>query len=716
MQIHELDNFKGEINEKAYLAVDNGTDTGKVSSDELLADVKSDVAQLDGSLNARIDNIVAGGTAPSTSEIVDARLGFDGRPYSSLGASIRGQANELSDEISGLSENGVFIDSVSWEHGGIDNATGQNSNDGSTTRSRVNEYMLCSDYKSISSTDTSQFVWIIYYNEDKTFVGAAQLRDGSTDISQAGYFFRLDYRRGLDYTYNIKLYKYAEFKKNIDEIETSTESFEAVLQSLKTEPTVSWEQGTLSDSTGNPGGNLQKNRIRFSDFLEIPKKNTLRLSARQGFIFQVYTWNADKIYQGVTENISTYAHFYDEAAYIKVVMKKSSDENISPAEGANLSVNIIGVPINEETPTSANIPSYWGNAISETENSINEALASDEFAASFAFVTDTHADSNQGYSGELMNKVMTDCHIPVWFHGGDAVTGLAVVSKDDLIAEMNKDFEQFSMIENIGLRAIGNHDPAFGTSNYNYNLKNSEINHYYHGIDREKYLQIYGDKKGYFYKDIHKDKLRCVVLDIIQYESQVNAEDLVTGSNKLNYHQFGSKQLAWFADVLGNTPKGYSVVVCSHIAPVSLSELKSLDSSWSESVPIDYIQARKIAEAYKLKTTYSFSGTVSGDTTGDVYDISVDYTSANGEFVCFFCGHTHKDFNLTLDNVLIVGTANDSLPRSINASSYAPIKTAKTDTEHIIDFFCIKPSTHEIDVVRLGAYLAQNGKIRSMAY
>ena len=75
MHIHELDNFSGSLGSNSYIAVDNGNDTGKISTQELLADTQNHVSDLETSLNARIDNIIAGGAAPSAAEVTDARLG-----------------------------------------------------------------------------------------------------------------------------------------------------------------------------------------------------------------------------------------------------------------------------------------------------------------------------------------------------------------------------------------------------------------------------------------------------------------------------------------------------------------------------------------------------------------------------------------------------------------------------------------------------------------
>lgn len=109
MQIHELNNYNGNLDSSAYLAVDNGSDTGKVSTAELLAATNAEVSQLDTVLNGRIDNIVAGGEAPSASEIVDARYGADGVTYPSLGAAIRDQVTDLKSDLINLQTESYFF-------------------------------------------------------------------------------------------------------------------------------------------------------------------------------------------------------------------------------------------------------------------------------------------------------------------------------------------------------------------------------------------------------------------------------------------------------------------------------------------------------------------------------------------------------------------------------------------------------------------------------
>lgn len=98
MQIHELNNFSGTLGSGAYLAVDDGNDTGKVSKTQLFA-----------ATEARIDNIIAG-DAPSAAEIVDARLGADGVTYPSLGDAIRDQFSDVKADIGNSYEGLATLD------------------------------------------------------------------------------------------------------------------------------------------------------------------------------------------------------------------------------------------------------------------------------------------------------------------------------------------------------------------------------------------------------------------------------------------------------------------------------------------------------------------------------------------------------------------------------------------------------------------------------
>ena len=89
MQIHELNTFSGTPGNNNYLAIDDGTDTGKISVTNLLAPV-----------NTRIDNLVSAVTVDS--EVIDGRVGADGVTYGSLGTAIRTQVSDLKSDLNDI--------------------------------------------------------------------------------------------------------------------------------------------------------------------------------------------------------------------------------------------------------------------------------------------------------------------------------------------------------------------------------------------------------------------------------------------------------------------------------------------------------------------------------------------------------------------------------------------------------------------------------------
>lgn len=182
MQIHELNNYNGELNSGAYVAVDDGNDTGKVPADALVAGVKSYVDQLNTFLNGRIDNIIAGGTAPSTAEIVDARYGADGITYPSLGDAIRDQVSNLKDDVdntTNLLQNGDFEANISFTTGkGILVSNGAETDLGSVTTWAVSNLIpIPEGTKNIESDarSGSDDYGYAFYDDNGQFISGSSL-------------------------------------------------------------------------------------------------------------------------------------------------------------------------------------------------------------------------------------------------------------------------------------------------------------------------------------------------------------------------------------------------------------------------------------------------------------------------------------------------------------------------------------------------------------
>lgn len=159
MQIHELNNYNGDFDSNAYIAVDNGNDTGKTSIPSVLAETNAKISQLDTDLNDRIDNIVAGGAAPSAAEVTDARYGANGVTYTSLGAAIRSQVDDLNSALSEIANDAyketakpINTTVTGWRLNQSDGLCSENAN------YKMDKYSVTAgDFIKVESDDRFQF-------------------------------------------------------------------------------------------------------------------------------------------------------------------------------------------------------------------------------------------------------------------------------------------------------------------------------------------------------------------------------------------------------------------------------------------------------------------------------------------------------------------------------------------------------------------------------
>lgn len=188
MQIHELNNYTGALGDRAFLVVDNGSDTGKVS-----------IKDVTDPLNARIDNIIAG-DAPSAAEIVDARLGIHGDVYPSLGDAIRDQAEDLQGEITKINNIVGIADTLffAFEQGGINNSTGAEEDNG--YRIRSTEFLPLAKINSIRALAVTGYQFsVFFYDSNQDFLNRSQATDFTITPDRGAYFKVLVWRASSDY-------------------------------------------------------------------------------------------------------------------------------------------------------------------------------------------------------------------------------------------------------------------------------------------------------------------------------------------------------------------------------------------------------------------------------------------------------------------------------------------------------------------------------------
>lgn len=337
MQIHELNNYNGNLDSSAYLAVDNGSDTGKVSTTELLEETNAAVSQLNTSLNGRIDNIIAGGEAPSASEIVDARYGADGVTYPSLGAAIRDQVTDLKSDVSnhlnGFVYNEINFTVVPGAY--VNNETGAFV---------VYEGWDRTDYIEVDATtdlyieSAGKMNFCAVYDENKTFV--------SNLIINAGFnylYIRGDVKYIALSTTTGNLAKVKIWNTDMRKVNGSVNNGTDFSNNLINVP---WRIGTL-DSNG--AYNHSWYRL-VSDYIELPYKgaeHVIEFNSTWVISIAEYDENKEFIYISSYFSDDTIRVFSPNTKFIRMVAYGGVDETyvkVGDIWSSGISVRVTGLP------------------------------------------------------------------------------------------------------------------------------------------------------------------------------------------------------------------------------------------------------------------------------------------------------------------------------------------------------------------------------------
>lgn len=327
--------------------------------------------------------------------------------------------------------------------------------------------------------------------------------------------------------------------------------------------------------------------------------------------------------------------------------------------------------------------------------------------ASFAFMTDSHYESNRGKTEEsirhyhAINTMSNYCGLDLIVHGGDFGDGYSPLqkTKDDARRGMK------TLIDSVRcpvLIAKGNHDDnSYYSINYGTNSLEEMLNEidWYNltvkHFENEIVLDDNFPEGGYFYKDLDKQKIRFVVLN------PIDIPYIDDGSGNPKYHglddfAFRDKQLNFVANQAldftdKSSPSQWAVIfICHTPLHPELSNSGTLNT-------INDDVMNNIISAFKNGTSYT-STTTSGDFGQSV---SVDYTSQGAmDVIAVISGHTHVDRLQVLDGINHL-TCLNSLAGQI---SYSTITRAiGTNTEDSWTVFTVDKDTRTVYGHRYGA-------------
>ena len=156
---------------------------------------------------------------------------------------------------------------------------------------------------------------------------------------------------------------------------------------------------------------------------------------------------------------------------------------------------------------------------------------------------------------------------------------------------------------------------------------------------------------GYWHKDYSNYKVR--IIGINEYEMPRIQGD--SGSQwKYNpwYRYISQAQANWFVSMLNSLQSGWSVIILMHQLIDNITQYTNNKFNCPQSeTSSDYMEAQdhiiqNIVDAFISKSTFTktYTNTI-GALSSEVPDVTVnaDFTSANGDFICYIGGHTHWD-------------------------------------------------------------------------
>ena len=337
------------------------------------------------------------------------------------------------------------------------------------------------------------------------------------------------------------------------------------------------------------------------------------------------------------------------------------------------------------------IPAYWKEHLEQKIRQIHERqLAAGRQGTSFGLIADFHFTCNSLRSPALMEKVLADCGIPYFFMAGDFVSGMGVITPENLINEIVTVRRLFARIGDKALAVQGNHDPAYSTfsgEGYVESLTKEQIYEYMFRPQAALADRVFGDG-GYFYADDKNHKVRYIGLDSHDTPNDDLGEDGKPVYGKMTHLGFCQKQLEWFADVALDVPgQDWTVVLCTHETVVDEQE-----TYHNRELVLGLIDAFRKHTSFEGFTEYAkiplYNAWIKGD-----------FTGGGGDFAVWAGGHTHRDLEERRGGILLTTSASDS---------FNDIGSVE---EQAFDIFTINKKEHKLYITRIG-----RGGDREFAY
>ncbi|MDD6081839.1 MAG: glycerophosphodiester phosphodiesterase family protein, partial [Oscillospiraceae bacterium] len=151
-------------------------------------------------LSARMDEFtkLKEGSTTGDAELIDGRIGSDGKTYDNIGGAIRGQVTDLKSDLDTLathsSKGEIPLFRLIWETGAINSSTGADDNAYEKQKTRIRTGFIqykTGEFINLNRTEHNVQVYVFYYNSNREFVSATSALYQTKIVIDTCAFFRI---------------------------------------------------------------------------------------------------------------------------------------------------------------------------------------------------------------------------------------------------------------------------------------------------------------------------------------------------------------------------------------------------------------------------------------------------------------------------------------------------------------------------------------------
>ncbi len=671
---------------------------------------------------ARIDRFtkLKEGSTTGDAELRDSRIGYDGKTYPTSGDAVRGQSEEITNNLkaagiyeekllNGTDKQGFYVARNEGEITEVERASR------GYIKYDVSEY-VGKTLQISTIIDSDAFSTVIFAdgnnNPIETTPGFTVYHKVLRIVPENASIMYVNYSIAdvAENNVSVKAVSVLNILAELDAIhfdaQRTDEQLKNFIKTGKFPVVLQWIPGWIDYSNGIDSGSSYSNRMKSVGYYK-PVFNMIYFTIPDGFRFLALRYNFDA-------DSGTYT-FVDSTGYING--EKSGEITVNEGDcfrflfRANPDVDFVGDEYKNlelycksdvlSTNDKNAIPEYWKDTLEQKELEIKnitvEATRMNEDVSLFFAIADPHYPGNSGISTFLMKYLGEKCGVGLSICLGDLIMD-SIKSHEEGLQRIQDGMVQLKNMSERTLLTQGNHDTNVQISDSNKQLLAERIIYDKEWIlhTSNKLLNInkiaFDDLGKAFYHDDDLQKIRFISLDSFEGKRYLAEEGVLT---EISLGTVTDRQVQWFEGVIASVPDGYSVITFSHYGLFK-----------------PYL--------YNVNTGEYVSLTMGGIGNSDkIIAIINEFVKNGGVYVGHFGGHLHHDFVSEKGGLVSVQLLNDGT--DFRSASYfgegfefvgdSPTKTIGTTTECAFDVVIVNKSKRHVDLIRVGA-----GENRSFDY